>query len=121
MAWSENSRKMFQVRQNRSPRQSTPKHPIATSSTALDFGVGISRPPTSDVIAQVSLTLSYPELFQVTGPLPSLVLRAEDMWRKHNHCHRSWQGSQSGFPLLTLKCPLLCSVPSTKVLNTVHS
>ena len=27
-----------------------------------------------------------------------------------------------GFPFsLTLKCPLLCSVPSTKVLNTVHS
>jgi hypothetical protein len=49
---------------------------------------------------------------RVTGPLPSLVLRAEDMWRKHNHCHRSWQGSQSEFPLLTLKCPLLCSAPS---------
>ena len=35
--------------------------------------------PTSDVIAQVSLALSYPELFRVTGPLQSLVLRAEDM------------------------------------------
>jgi hypothetical protein len=41
--------------------------------------------------------------------------------RSINHCHRSWQGSQSGFPLLTLKCPLLCSAPSTKVLDTVHS
>ena len=46
-----------------------------------------------DVIAQVSLALSYPEPFRVTGPLPSLVLRAEDMWQKHNQCHRSWQGS----------------------------
>jgi len=26
--------------------------------------------PTSDVIAQVSLALSYPEPFRVTGPLP---------------------------------------------------
>jgi len=45
--------------------------------------------PTSDVIAQVSLALSYPELFQVTGPLPSLVLRTEVMWWRHNQCHRS--------------------------------
>ncbi len=66
---------------------------------------------------EVSPALPYQEPLQVTGPLPSLVLRAEDMCRKHNHCHRSWQGSQSGFPLLTLKCPPLCSVPSTKVLN----
>ena len=41
--------------------------------------------------------------------------------RSINHCHRRWQGSQSGFPILTLKCPLLCSAPSTKVLDTVHS
>jgi len=45
--------------------------------------------PTSDVIAQVSLALSYPELFQITGPLQSLVLRTEDMWWRHNQCHRS--------------------------------
>ena len=57
--------------------------------------------PTSDVIAQVSLALSYPELFQVTGPLPSLVLRTEVMWWRHNQCYRSGWGSQSGFPLLT--------------------
>ena len=38
--------------------------------------------PTSDVIAEVSLALSYPEPFRVTGPPPSLVLRAEDMWRE---------------------------------------
>jgi len=37
--------------------------------------------PTSDVIAQVSvsLALSYPELLRVTGPLQSLGLRTEDM------------------------------------------
>jgi hypothetical protein len=70
---------------------------------------------------QVSPALPSPEPLRVTGPLPSLVLRTEDMWRKHNQCHRSWQGSQSGFPLPTLKCPLLCSAPSIKVLNTVHS
>ena len=51
---------------------------------------------------EVSPALPYPEPLWVTGPLLSLVLRVEDMWRKHNHCHRSWQGSQSGFPLLTL-------------------
>jgi len=33
----------------------------------------------SDVIAQVSLALSYPEPLRVKGPLPSLVLRTEDM------------------------------------------
>ena len=31
--------------------------------------------------------LPYPEPLRVTGPLPSLVLRAEDMWRKHNQEH----------------------------------
>ena len=39
--------------------------------------------PTSDVSAQVSLALSYPELLRVTGPLPSLVLRAEDIWLRY--------------------------------------
>ena len=33
---------------------------------------------------KVSQALPYPEPLRVTGPLPSLVLRAEDMWRKHN-------------------------------------
>jgi len=56
-------------------------------------------------MAEVSLALSYPELFQVTGPLPSLVLRTEDMWWRHNQCHRSERGSQSGFPLLTPIAP----------------
>ena len=39
--------------------------------------------PTSDVIAEVSLALSYPELLRVKGPLPSLVLRAEDIWLRY--------------------------------------
>ena len=33
--------------------------------------------PTSEFMAEVSLSHSYPELFRVTGPLPSLVLRTE--------------------------------------------
>ncbi len=65
--------------------------------------------PSSDVIAQVSPALSYPEPLRFTGPLPSFVLRTEDMWRRHNQFHRSEPGSQSGFPLLTLKCPLVCA------------
>jgi hypothetical protein len=48
-------------------------------------------------MAQASLALSYPELFRVTGPLPSLVLRAEDMWQRHNQCLEVG----AGFPLLT--------------------
>jgi hypothetical protein len=60
---------------------------------------------TSEFMAEVSLAHSYPELFQVTEPLPSLVLRTEDMWRRHNQCHRSLRGSQSGFPLLTPNVP----------------
>jgi len=38
-------------------------------------------PPTSEVMAQVSLAHSYPELFRVTGPL-SIVLRTEDVWQR---------------------------------------
>jgi hypothetical protein len=94
---------------------------VTLSSTGAINRFKEMTPATSGVIAEVSPVLPYPEPLRVTGPLQSLVLRAEDMWRKHNQCHRSWQGSQSGFPLLTLKCPFLCSAPSTKVLNTVHS
>jgi len=39
--------------------------------------------PTSEFMAEVSLARSYPELFQVTGLLQSLVLRAEDMLLRH--------------------------------------
>ena len=53
--------------------------------------------PTSEFMAEVSLAHSYPELFRVTGPLQSLVLRAEDMWQRHNQCLEVG----AGFPLLT--------------------
>ena len=56
---------------------------------------------TSELMAEVSLTHSYQELFQVTGTLQSLVLRTEDMWQKHNQCHRSWPLNQ-GFPFSPL-------------------
>ena len=103
-----------------------------TLECVLRGNVGIHRAPKAIQVdgsrpRRVSLpgfprsALPYQEPLRVTGPLPSLVLRAEDMWRKHKQCHRSWQGSQSGFPLLTLRCPLSCSAPNTKVLNTVHS
>ena len=58
--------------------------------------------PTSDVTAQVSLALSYPEPSRVTGPLPSLALRAEDMWRRCNQCHRSERVLNQGFPFSPL-------------------
>ena len=45
------------------------------------------------------LARSYPELFRITGPLPSLVFRTEDVYQWYNH--RNVLGSQSGFPLLT--------------------
>ena len=45
--------------------------------------------PTSEIMAEVSLAHSCPELFRVTGPLPSLVLRTEDMWQK-----RMWRKAQ---------------------------
>ena len=66
-----------------------------TELGSLDFGVGSSwlrghpQGPesnsggwllaTSYVIAQVSPAFSYPEPLLVTGPLPSIVLRTEDM------------------------------------------
>ena len=36
--------------------------------------------PTLEFMAEVSLAHSYPEPLRVTGPLLSLVLRAEDVW-----------------------------------------
>ena len=52
-------------------------------------------------MVQVSLAHSNPELFRVTGPLPSLVLRTEDMWQRYNQFIEASRSSQSGFPLLT--------------------
>ena len=53
-------------------------------------------------MTEVSLDLSYPELFQVTGPLPSLVLRAEDMWQRQNQCLEVGGALNQGFPLSPL-------------------
>ena len=61
--------------------------------------------PTSEFMAEVSLAHSYPELFQVTGPLQSPVLRTEDMWQRYNQFIEASRSSQSGFPLLTLIAP----------------
>ena len=64
--------------------------------------------PTSDVIAEVSLALSYPEPLRATGPLPSLVLRTEDM------CQKNKPFFIAVFGILTQGFPILCS---EKVLN----
>ena len=53
-------------------------------------------------MAEVSLTLSYPELFRVTGPLPSLVLRAEDMCQRQNQCLEVGWALIQGFPFSPL-------------------
>ena len=53
-------------------------------------------------MTEVSLALSYPELFRVTGPLPSLVLRAEDMWQRHNQCLEVGGALNQGFPFSPL-------------------
>ena len=58
--------------------------------------------PTSEVMAEVSLALSYQELFRVTGPLQSLVLRAEDMWQRHNQCLEVCGALNQGFPFSPL-------------------
>jgi len=58
-------------------------------------------PPTAEVTAEVPLARSYPELFRVTGPLLSLVLRTEDVWQRYNQFIEAFRSSQSGFPLLT--------------------
>ena len=52
-------------------------------------------------MAEVSLALSYPELFRVTGPL-SLVLRAEDMCQRHNQCLEVGGALNQGFPFSPL-------------------
>ena len=55
-------------------------------------------------MAQVSLAHCYPELFRVTGPLQSFVLRTEDMWQRYNQCIEA-DGAlrlKSGIPLLTV-------------------
>jgi hypothetical protein len=56
---------------------------VRLSSTGAINRFKEMTPATSGVMAEVSLTLPYPEPFRVTGPLPSLVLRTEDMWQKY--------------------------------------
>ena len=63
--------------------------------------------PTSEFMAEVSLTHSYPELFRVTGPLPSLVLRTEDMWQRYNQCLEVGGTLNQGFPFSPLEYKFL--------------
>ena len=55
--------------------------------------------PTSEFMAEVSLAHSYPELFRVTGPLPSLVLRTEDVWQRYKpDSSKRFGALNPGFP-----------------------
>jgi len=76
---------------------------------------------TSGVLARFPWLLPIRNPCELRGPCRHSYFGPRTCGGGENQCHRSWQGSQSGFPLLTLKCPLLCSVSSTKMLNTVHS
>ena len=61
-------------------------------------------------------------LLRVTGPLPSLVLRTEDMWQKRETKVIEVAGSQSGFPKKPFS-PLVsnrCSVSSMNMLKTIY-
>jgi hypothetical protein len=54
---------------------------------------------------KVSQALPYPEPLRVTGPLQSLVLRAEDMWRKYKPFFIEVFGILNpGFPCSSLQC-----------------
>ena len=54
---------------------------------------------------KVSHALPYPEPLRVTGPLQSLVLRAEDMWRKYKPFFIEVFGILNpGFPFSSLQC-----------------
>ena len=53
-------------------------------------------------MAEVSLAHSYPELFRVTGPPSSLVVRAEDMWQRYNQCLEVGGALNQGFPFSPL-------------------
>jgi hypothetical protein len=59
--------------------------------------------PTSEFMAEVSLAHSCPELFRVTGPLPSLVLRTEDMWQRYTQCLEVGRALNQGSPFSPLK------------------
>ena len=75
---------------------------------------------TSVVLARFPWLLPIWNPCELRGPCRHSYFGPRTCGGGENQCHRSWQGSQSGFPLLTLKCPLWCSAPSIiKVLNTV--
>jgi len=57
---------------------------------------------TSEFMAGSPLALSYPEPFRVTGSLPSLVLRTEDMWQRYNQCLEVGWALNQGFPFSPL-------------------
>ena len=61
-------------------------------------------PPTAEVMAQAPLARSYPELFRVTGPLLSLVLRAKDVWQRYNQFIEVCGALNQGFPFSPLQC-----------------
>jgi hypothetical protein len=54
-------------------------------------------------MTEVSLAHSYLELFRVTGPLQSLVLRTEDMCRRYYLCIEVGGALNQGFPFSPLK------------------
>ena len=57
---------------------------------------------TSEFMAGSPLALSYPEPFRVTGPLPLLVLRTEDMCQRYNQCLEVGGALNQGFPFSPL-------------------
>ena len=59
--------------------------------------------PTSEFMAEVSLAHSYPELFRVTGPLLSIVLRTEDVCQRYYQCIEVGRALNQGFPFSPLK------------------
>jgi hypothetical protein len=61
-------------------------------------------PPTTEVMAQVPLARSYPELFRVTGPLLSLVLRTEDVCQRYNQYSEVCGALNQGVPFSPLQC-----------------
>jgi hypothetical protein len=78
--------------------------------------------PTAEVMAQVPLARSYLELFRVTGPLLSLVLRAEDVWQRYNQYIEVCGTLNQGFPF----SPLQCRQGRTRMnegaaMNTMHA
>jgi hypothetical protein len=61
--------------------------------------------PTSEFMAQVSLAHSYPELFRVTGPLSSLVLRTQDVCQRYKpDSSKRFGALNPGMPFSPIQC-----------------